>query len=512
MLPPPLSACFLALAFLGLGCSGVEPPARETIAPGQGAAQEASPSARALKRTPSVAPAPPPEREPPSPEEAAAPPETAPSPPSRAEALSATGESAYRQEDYKFAEKNFREALVHDPELLHALTGLGWTLYDSDRPDEAFFLFRRANARYPESGSAQRGLAYLLYRYGRLKEAKALLGSLDKTRWPELANIEHELKARAIKGLPALRLPAEKDEPREKGEEKSGESSAEPASSGSNESEPQRKARSKPQAPKAAPETAKLPLPPLEPPAPPPPVRKPSLEGMVNVPGGRFMMGMEFARSKRGRRRWRRRRAPLRATGGRPVEVASFRLDKFEVTNALYEDFVRATKAPDPPFWRKVHFTGPHLPVVGITWDEARAYCAWAGKRLPTEAEWEYAAQGAGKGRRYPWGNTQRDRNAVFGLSPDAGGPKAVGRRPEGASVHGVEDLAGNVWEWVEDEFKKEPEDARPLNRNGRPLRTLKGGSWVNGWWALASSHRTGDVPDRRLPAYGFRCAADAAK
>ena len=186
---------------------------------------------------------------------------------------------------------------------------------DSDRPDEAFFLFRRANARYPESGSAQRGLAYLLYRYGRLKEAKALLGSLDKTRWPELANIEHELKARAIKGLPALRLPAEKDEPREKGEEKSGESSAEPASSGSNESEPQRKARSKPQAPKAAPETAKLPLPPLEPPAPPPPVRKPSLEGMVNVPGGRFMMGMEFARSKRGRRRWRRRRAPLRADG-----------------------------------------------------------------------------------------------------------------------------------------------------------------------------------------------------
>lgn len=508
-LPPRLSASFLALAFLGLGCNGVEPPARETIAPEQGTAQDASLSARALKRTPSVTPAPPPERKPPSPEEAATPPEPAPSPPSRAEALSATGESAYRQEDYKFAEKNFREALAHDPELLHALTGLGWTLYDSDRPDEAFFLFRRANARYPDSGSARRGLAYLLYRYGRLKEAKALLGSLDKTRWPELANIEHELKARAIKGLPAPRLPAKKDEPRERGEEKSGESLAEPAPSGSSESEPQRNARPMPQAPKPAPKTAKLPPPPLEPLAPPP-VRKPSLEGMVNVPGGRFMMGMEFTHPKRGRRRRRRRRAPLRATGGRPVEVASFRLDKFEVTNALYEDFVRATKAPDPPFWRKVHFTGPHLPVVGITWDEARAYCAWAGKRLPTEAEWEYAAQGAGKGRRYPWGNAQRDRNAVFGLSPDAGGPKAVGRRPEGASVHGVEDLAGNVWEWVEDEFKKEPGDARPLNRNGRRLRTLKGGSWVNGWWALVSSHRTGDAPERRLPAYGFRCAADA--
>ena len=519
MLPPPLSACFLALAFLGLGCNGVEPPARETIAPGQGAAQDASFSAQALKRTPSVTPAPPPERRLSPPEESATPPEPAPSPPSHAEALSAKGESAYRQEDYKFAEKNFREALVHDPELLHALTGLGWTLYDSDRPDEAFFFFRRANARYPKSGSAQRGLAYLLYRYGRLKEAKALLGSLDKTRWPELANIEHELGARAIKGLPAPRFPTKKDEPREKDEEKSEESLAETDAVPESTSEPEPSPESEPKTesePKPKTETAKPaptePAPEAPKPLPPPPVRKPSLEGMVDIPGGRFMMGVEYTNPNRSRRRWRRRRVILKTTGGRPVEVASFRLDKFEVTNALYEDFVRATRAPDPPFWRKVHFTGPHLPVVGITWDEARAYCAWAGKRLPTEAEWEYAAQGAGKGRRYPWGNARRDRNAVFGLSPDAGGPKAVGRRPEGASIHGVEDLAGNVWEWVADEFKKGLEDARPLNRNGRLLRTLKGGSWVNGWWALASSHRTGDVPDRRLPAYGFRCAADATK
>ena len=513
MLPPRLSACFLALAFLGLGCGGAETTAQETIAPEQGTAQDASLSAQALMRTPSVTPAPPQERKPPPPEEAATPPEPAPSPPSRAEALSAIGESAYRQEDYKFAEKNFREALVHDPELLHAITGLGWTLYDSNRPDEAFFLFRRANARYPESGSARRGLAYLLYRYGRLKEAKALLGSLDKTRWPELANIEHELKARAIKGLPAPRLPVEKRE--EKPDAPSAETDAAPETESTSEPEPSPESEPKTESePKPKTETAKLaptkPAPEAPKPLPPPPVRKPSLEGMVDIPGGRFMMGVEYTNPNRSRRRWRRRRVILKATGGRPVEVASFRLDKFEVTNALYEDFVRATKAPEPPFWRKVHFTGPHLPVVGITWDEARAYCAWAGKRLPTEAEWEYAAQGAGKGRRYPWGNAQRDRHAVFGLSPDAGGPKAVGRRPEGASVHGVEDLAGNVWEWVEDEFRAKPEDARPLNQNGRLLRTLKGGSWVNGWWALASSHRTGDVPDRRLPAYGFRCAADA--
>lgn len=520
MLPPLLSACFLAAAFLGFGCDSVELSAREAIAPEQGTSQNTPLPAQALKRTLSVAPAPPPERKPSSTEEVATPPEPEPSPPSRAEALSAKGESAYRQEDYKFAEKNFREALVHDPERLHALTGLGWTLYDSNRPDEAFFFFRQANARYPESGSARRGLAYLLYRYGRLKEAKALLGSLDKTRWPELANIEHELKTRATKGLPPPRLPTEKEE-EAKAEEPSLETDAAPEASSAPEPESTPGAEPKPGPDaerKPEPETAKLappetapealkPLPQPAKDAAPPPVRKPSLEGMVDVPGGRFKMGVEFTSSRR-----RRRRVFVRATGGRPVEVASFRLDKFEVTNALYADFVRATKAPEPPFWRKVHFTGPHLPVVGITWEEARAYCAWAGKRLPTEAEWEYAAQGAGKGRRYPWGNARRDRNAVFGLSPDAGGPKAVGRRPEGASVHGVEDLAGNVWEWVEDEFRNAPEGARPIMQNGRVLRTLKGGSWVNGWWALASSHRTGDVPERRLPAYGFRCAADAAK
>ena len=523
--PPLRSACFLALAFLGFGCDGVEPPAQEIIAPEQGAAQNAPLPAQALKRTLSVAPAPPPERESLPPEEVATPPEPEPSPPRRAEVLSATGESAYRKEDYKFAEKNFREALIHDPELLHALTGLGWTLYDSNRPDEAFFFFRHANARYPESGSARRGFAYLLYRYGRLKEAKALLGSLDKTRWPELANIEHELKALAIKGLPPPRLPTEKEE--EAGAEEPAletgvvsETSSTPAPGLTPEAEP----KSEPKAErKPEPETAKLapperdpealkPLPQPAEDAAPPPVRKPSLDGMVPIPGGRFLMGAKFTYPKRSHRRRRRRRAPPRATGGRPIEVGPFRLDRFEVTNALYADFVRATKAPAPPFWEKTHFTGPHLPVVGITWEEARAYCAWAGKRLPTEAEWEYAAQGAGKGRRYPWGNTQHDRNAVFGLSPDAGGPKAVGRRPEGASVHGVEDMAGNVWEWVQDELKIGPEGARPIMQNGRVLRTLKGGSWVNGWWALVSSHRTGDVPERRLPAYGFRCAADAAK
>ena len=509
-----LSTSFLALAIAIIGCGGSEPSAGEAITPAQKKEEAVSLPAQAFKRT--VLPVP--ESKSVAFQESAPATESEPPPPSRAEALSAIGESAYRREDYKFAEENFREALAHEPALLYALTGLGWTLYDSNRPDEAFFLFRRANARYPENGSARRGLAYLFYRYGRMKEAKALLGSLDKTRWPELANIEYELKARVIKGLSAPRLPTEKEA------KKSGESPVNPKSSAPEEpsTEPPRQGRAESestpkQEAKAEPEKLTHPEPAateaLKAPPPkfatPPTVREPSLKGMIHIPGGRFMMGVEFSYPNRSRRRWRRRQVPPRTIGGRPIDVASFHIDKFEVTNALYDDFVRATGEAEPPFWRKVHFAGPHLPVVGVTWDEARAYCAWAGKRLPTEAEWEYAAQGAGKIRRYPWGNAQLDRNAVFGLSPDAGGPKAVGRRPEGASIHGVEDLAGNAWEWVEDEFRTKPGDAQPIKRNGRPLRTLKGGSWVNGWWALESTHRTGDLPDRRLPAYGFRCAAD---
>ena len=409
-LPSRLSVSFLALAITAAGCGGSGPLSGEAAVPEQKTEQAASLSVQALNRTLSPAPriTPSSESKPLSPRESASAAESEPSldleppQPSRAEALSAIGESAYRQEDYKFAEKNFREALAYEPELLH----------------------HRANEHYPESGSARRGLAYLFYRYGRMKEAKALLGSLDKTRWPELANIEHVLKARAIKGLPAPRLPMEESKQEEPAES--------PAKSAPLEHEPEEPSTGPQQTPKTeprpeivklsppepAPEEMKPPTSHEEPPGPLPPVRKPSLEGMVNIPGGRFTMGVEFTGQGRRNRRSRRRRVTLRTKGGRPVEVASFRLDKFEITNALYEDFVRATGEVEPPFWRKVHFTGPHLPVVGVTWDEARAYCAWAGKRLPTEAEWEYAARGAGKRRRYPWGNAQRDRNAVFRLEP----------------------------------------------------------------------------------------------
>jgi iron(II)-dependent oxidoreductase len=95
-------------------------------------------------------------------------------------------------------------------------------------------------------------------------------------------------------------------------------------------------------------------------------------------------------------------------------------------------------------------------------------------------------------------------------MQPDSGGPKAVGRRPSGSSIHGVEDLSGNVWEWVEDPFLNKLGKSSQDIKNGRVFRTLRGGSWVNGRWAMKVESRTGDRPWRRLPVYGFRCAKDA--
>ncbi|MBI3127733.1 MAG: SUMF1/EgtB/PvdO family nonheme iron enzyme [Candidatus Tectomicrobia bacterium] len=387
--------------------------------------------------------------------------------PLQAVELSDRGERAYRTENFAAAERDFLAALRLAPGYLHALTGLGWTLYDTDRPDQAFPLFLRAHELFPGDGSARRGLGYLYYRYGDRVRARELLGSLDRRRWPELANIDDRLRELARRGLPAPR-PAAAGRP---GEASFWEPSLQARVPGSGEGPEE-----KPEAPPAA--------------AP-----ADNTGNMALIPGGEFEMG-----------------APPGRRGGPKTKVKSFYLDKLEVTNAQYGDFVRATPAGEPPFWNAPRFAGHALPVVGVTWEEARAFCRWAGKRLPTEAEWEYAARAGAEGRLYPWGNKFEDRNVVFGLVPNAGGPKSVGRRPDGASLHGVEDLAGNVWEWVEDPFHRAPGEGRPVARNGKTYRTLRGGSWVNGRWAMSATSRTGDLPDRRLPAYGFRCAKDAPK
>lgn len=169
-------------------------------------------------------------------------------------------------------------------------------------------------------------------------------------------------------------------------------------------------------------------------------------EGMLLVPRGTFVMGAD--------------------EGGEPderpahrVTVDSFWLDRTEVTNAAWSACVAAracrpsARASATHAGRDEDFLRPAQPIVGASWDDARGYCAWRGKRLPHEAELERAMRGD-DGRRYPWGSEPPtpDR-AVFGRAFGRDAPDDVGTHPAGRGPYGHDDLAGNVWEWVEDEY-----------------------------------------------------------
>ena len=230
---------------------------------------------------------------------------------------------------------------------------------------------------------------------------------------------------------------------------------------------------------------------------------------MVLVPAGEFLMGNE-------------------AEGDAPshrVYLDALYIDRQEVTNARYLKFVEATRhrAPqhvvDPQYDLWVGATlAPgvaDLPVVNVDWSDANAYCRWAGKRLPTEAEWEKAARGT-DGRIFPWGNEtpsfarlnfSRRWQGAHTLQP-------VGNYEAGNSPYGVQDMAGNVWEWVNDWYDAGSYAAGPA-RNPQGVssgssKILRGGSWTNSADTVRATHRREEDPDMRNSDSGFRCARGA--
>ena len=219
----------------------------------------------------------------------------------------------------------------------------------------------------------------------------------------------------------------------------------------------------------------------------------------VRIPAGNFTMGDDDA-------------APLRE-----IYVDGFYIDTYEVTRSRYAKFLQATgsvRLPDD--WKDagVDSTG-NLPVVGVDWRDADAYCRWAGKRLPTEAEWEKAARGT-DGRLYPWGNDEptpaRANYGKSATSPYNGGLSAVGSHDAGKSPYEVQDLAGNASEWVADWFAESFAHGDVRNPKGPERgvgKVIRGGGWDDPGERIKSTKRYYASPDNRADDIGFRCALD---
>lgn len=217
--------------------------------------------------------------------------------------------------------------------------------------------------------------------------------------------------------------------------------------------------------------------------------------GMVYVTGGTFTMGRESGDDAE--------RPPHQVT------VKPFFIDAYEVTNEEYEKFVKATNHRVPPSWKDGSYPSGagRKPVVGVSWDDASGYARWAGRRLPTEEEWEFAARGA-DGRLYPWGNDWRqgsaNANGAEQAVADVGGYKST-------SPFGTADMVGNAWEWTASSFKPYPGRGLPSSQPATDLRVIRGGCYESTKDYATTTYRAG-WPARGAPTYeqtGFRLAKD---
>ena len=203
--------------------------------------------------------------------------------------------------------------------------------------------------------------------------------------------------------------------------------------------------------------------------------------GMVYVPAGPFLMGSDKGDPDE-----------------RPLHTDStnaFYIDTYEVSNRAFAAFDPSHRFP----------AGREDNAAIVTWSRADAYARWAGKRLPTEREWEKAARGT-DGRRFPWGDTFEESFVTWGPENSRGGSIA---KP--ASPYGCYDMAGSVWEWTADWYKPYPGNPRPMEQYGERYKVMRGGSHFNGWAMWRTSHRYYLLPEEisRYPV-GFRCVMDA--
>jgi serine/threonine-protein kinase len=230
---------------------------------------------------------------------------------------------------------------------------------------------------------------------------------------------------------------------------------------------------------------------------------------MAAIPSGHYLMGCTLGEGD----------CEIVETPAHRVSVKGFYMDRGEVTAAAYAGCVEAGKCASPlsstdaPYctWGDPKL-GDH-PINCVTWAQAKAYCAWAEKRLPTEAEWEYAARGGYNDRRYPWGNEEADcSRAVMADGCGRMGTWAEGSKA--ANGFGLLDMAGNVSEWVEDclhdSYLGAPADGRAWTEGECTTRLLRDGSWFyRASGSFRVSNRSWLDPATQNPSAGFRCVKD---
>jgi formylglycine-generating enzyme required for sulfatase activity len=233
--------------------------------------------------------------------------------------------------------------------------------------------------------------------------------------------------------------------------------------------------------------------------------------GMVFISPGEFLMGSSGHEGKVGFQ------VGVDEMPQRSISLEEFYIDRFEVTNAQYQKFIKATGRPapadphDPLFYSWVQGNPPEgqedHPVVYVSWDDAQAYCQWVGKRLPTEAEWEKAARGT-DGRTWSWGNSFEGAKCnAYESSPLWTSP--VGSYPEGVSPYGVHDMCGNVAEWTASWYEAYPGSTLQRASFGQRFKVARGGAWVLPYepWSRAANRNLAQPLEYRHRSLGFRCA-----